>query len=138
MTQGAVPSPGRPWRWIEVDRWGHQLHCAEATWSQKAAQRPEIVLREDAIRATVHDPDAVFFDPDSTARRRRPAGQPQIVILHYVGLGRTHGRHARNFIRVVVRLEQEPSHPGLVGYVHTMLLPDGIEPRLELVWERHS
>ena len=23
------------WRWIEIDPWGHAIHCAEAVWRQK-------------------------------------------------------------------------------------------------------
>jgi len=127
----------RPIRWVEVDPWGHAVTCLEETWAQKVRQHAEIASHEQAIRETIRDPDALFYDPESTARRQHPTGAPRIWIVHYVSAGRTHGKQAGNFVRVVARWEDADGGRTRVGYVHTMLLPDGVEPRLQLAWERH-
>lgn len=133
----------RSWRWIETDPFGHRIYCAKDVWASKSDERRELISHEDAIRSTVRDPDSVFFDPASRTRPR-PGGSALATIVHYYSLGRTHGRHAGNYVSVVVKwLSGSPSNgnalarsPGIRGYVQTMYLSGRILPRLQLVWSR--
>jgi hypothetical protein len=63
-------------RWSEVDPFGHTVVCAAAVWEAKAGRRPELALHEEAIRATVREPDRLYLDWESTMRRRPGARSP--------------------------------------------------------------
>ncbi len=65
------------------------VECAEDVWEKKAQQHPEIVANEEAIRAALRRPDALYYDPDATAGLQNAGlreGQ-RGVVMRYVGLG---------------------------------------------------
>ena len=95
---------GRPQRWQERDPWGLPVECAEDVWAKKAQQHPEIVANEEAIRAALRNPDALYYDPDATAGLRN-AGLPE---GHETGYVRT------IFLtyRLPSRLQLQWSRPG--------------------------
>jgi len=123
------------WRWIEADPWGLAIHCAEGVWRAKAQQHPEIAAYEAEIRATVRGPDRVYFDPRSTAMLQ-PEGEASGVVLHYVGVNRTHGIYARSFVDVIVKVLRTPSTGAVAGYFQSAFLPRVLHPRLQLRWSR--
>jgi hypothetical protein len=125
---------GRLWRWTEVDPWGHSVSCDEPTWAKKSKQHPELVHHEAEIRATIRDPDRLYHDRLGTFSRSLNSGRNDLRIVHYVAERRAHGRQAGNFISVVVKWLNEA---GVInGYVHSMYVPDALQPRLQLMWRR--
>jgi hypothetical protein len=120
-------------RWAEVDPFGHTVVCAAAVWEAKVGRRPELALHEEAIRATVREPDRLYLDWESTTRRAS-GGAVSALIVHYVAAGRTHGRWAGNLVDVVVKWLDED---GVVrGYVQTAYLPNRPQRRLQSWWRR--
>ena len=95
--------------------------------------RTELTLHEEEIRATVRDPDRLYLDWESTARRV-VGGTVSTLIVHYVSAGRARGKWAGNLIDVVVKWLDEGGTVG--GYVQTIHLPGAIRPRLHLWWSR--
>ena len=57
---------------------------------------------------------------------------PQLKIVHYVGLGHTHGEYAGNFLVIVVKWLPEPAAGMVVGYVRTIYVARRLQSRLEL------
>ena len=121
-------------RWEEVDPWGHRVSCDEAVWADKAGRRAELSGHEAEVRATIRDPDRLYFDEASTLERAVRTGARQLAIVHYVSDHRAHGKQAGNLIVVVVKWLGEAG--GIRGYVHTAYLPDALQSRLQLLWRR--
>ena len=92
---GSAVTNGRSQRWQERDPWGLPVECAEDVWEKKAQQHPEIVANEEAIRAALRNPDALYYDPDATAGLRNaglPEGQ-RGAVMRYVGPGAVQTTH---------------------------------------------
>jgi hypothetical protein len=125
------------WRWADVDPFGRTIWCGERQWAEHVEIRPELVTHEAAVRETLRDPDAIYYDERSTAERRL-RGNPQAVMLHYVAAGRTSGRQTGNLVCVVVKLLSDPATGAVQGFVSSMYFPDTPQPRVQLVWRGPS
>ena len=134
MTAGGGVSK-KQWRWTEVDPWGHSVSCDEETWAEKAAERIELPLHEEGVRATIRDPDQVYFDAASTARRAL-LGRANVRFVHYVSTGRLSQKWTGTYLVVVVKWLAEDD--AVRGYVQTMYASNRILPRLQLFWSRQS
>ena len=112
------------------------MHCGAGQWRQKIAARAGLAEHETAVRATIRRPDRVYDDPQAMAEVRR-LGNPQARVQHCVGVGRTHGTFAGNYVVVVIKWLPEGPAGELVGYVRTAWLGDRLRlGKLELVQER--
>jgi hypothetical protein len=130
--RGAAPSGLI--RWSEWDPFGHLIVCAEDVWAHKAAQHPDIVPHEAAIRDTIRAPDEVYDDPRS-AVARRPTQGATVGIHHYYGRNRAFGRYGGKMIAVVIKWRQEPGRPD-EWYVQTAFLTERVPSRLVLLTRR--
>jgi len=99
-------------------------------WEEHVAYRPEIGDYFEAVMLTVREPDAIYFDPLTTARRMTGAR-----IYWYYRAGLTQGKYAGNYIAVVVKVVTENNHT-LHGYVESALLPNRVMKRAVLEWTR--
>jgi hypothetical protein len=102
----------------------------EDVWQEHTAYRPEILTYFDAIRVTVQNPDAIYFDPKTTARRTTGA---RIYLYYRSNL--TQGKYAGNYICVVVKVVLEPDNVQR-GYVESASLPGRTMKRAVLEWKR--
>ena len=134
VVSGAVMESDRVWRWVEVDPFGRRIYCAEDVWQAKLAKRPELGPNEEAIRAALREPDAIYYDQRSSAARL--AQGSEAAIMHYVGMCEVRVRSGEMpaLVSVVVKLLNEPSETGTVGYVQTAWVTFRILTRLQLVW----
>ena len=126
------------WRWIEIDPWGHAIHCAEAVWRQKVEgeRRDELIAHESAILEVIHDPDEVYREPVATERTRL-LGNPDAEVVHFAGYGRCHGKFVGNAIVIVVKWLPEPRLQEVVGFVRSMWIADSLRlSKLQLQWRR--
>jgi hypothetical protein len=114
-------------RWEEVDPWGTPVRCTEDVWEAKIARHPELIAHEAEIRATVSQPHWVFID---TAGRPRPSGLPRAVILHYYGVGRTHGRQEGNYLAVIVKRLAAAGGSDAEAYLESAYTTNRVLPRL--------
>jgi hypothetical protein len=119
---------------VEVDPWGQSITCTESVWAKKAAARAELVAHEEAIRATIRDPDQLYVDGESSAIRAVRSGSDKILRVHYLSEHRAHGRQAGNLLSVVVKWEGEDT--AIRGYFTTAYLPNRLQRRLQLRWRR--
>lgn len=116
--------------WTVTDPRGISVSLAEDVWQEHIAYRPEISAYFDAIRDTVQEPDAIYFDPKTTARRTTGA-----KIYLYYRSKLTQGKHAGNYVAVVVKVMFEPDNVQR-GYVESAMLPGRIMKRAVLEWKR--
>ena len=123
------------WRWTEVDPFGHTIYCAEETWRRKTAQRSGLGAHEAAVRAAIHDPQGVYFDPLSTANTRE-RGNPAALMMHYIGVTLPRGKFAGHRLSVVVKWRPEAASGRFTGYVQTAYATSRVLPRLQLHWEQ--
>ena len=122
--------PTRKLLWKVKDPRGLVVCLANDIWQEHVAYRPEIKDYLDAVALTVKDPDAIYFDPKTTALRTTGA-----QIYWYYRSGLTQGKYAGNYVAVVVKFVAENSHL-LRGYVESALLPNDIMRRLAPEWTR--
>ena len=127
---------GWPWRWQETDPHGLVIWCAEEVWARKARQHPEIVANEEAIRAALRNPEAIYYDPDATAKLQ---GSGAGVVMRYVGPGTVQSGQWRIPMSVAIAVKVLPTTGGeVVGYVRTMFLTARLQSRLQLRWSRRG
>jgi len=136
---GSAVTNGRSQRWQERDPWGLPVECAEDVWEKKAQQHPEIVANEEAIRAALRNPDALYYDPDATAGLRNaglPEGQ-RGAVMRYVGPGAVQTTHGLTPMLISIAVKVLPTPEGHeTGYVRTIFLTYRLPSRLQLQWSR--
>ena len=123
------------WRWAEVDPFGHTIYCSEETWQRKTAQRSDLAAHEAVVRAAIRDPQGIYFDSRSTVNTRK-RGNPAAVMMHYIGVGMTHGRFSGHRMSIVVKWLPEAATGRFTGYVQTAYATSRVLPRLQLHWEQ--
>ncbi|MBI3914294.1 MAG: hypothetical protein HY327_08945 [Chloroflexi bacterium] len=119
--------PARKILWTVTDPRGLTISLAEDVWRDHVNKHPEIAEYSDEIRLTAQEPDEIYFDPVSSARRKTGTS---IYSYYRRNVGR--GKYKGNFIMVVVKAIQEERH----GYVQSALVPDRIMNRLVLEWKK--
>jgi hypothetical protein len=117
-----------------VDPQGLLVRCTEDVWAVKAQKHGEVGELEEAFRRTIRAPDAVYFDPASTAQKR-PTGGAVVENLHYVSGRVTTGRYHGHLLVVVVKWRRQPD--GVTeAYVQTMHVANQVKPRMVMRWKR--
>jgi len=115
--------------WTITDPRGLTISLTEDVWREHVHKHPEIAEYFEEVRLTAQEPDEIYFDPLSTARRR--AGT--FIHLYYKRhLGR--GKYQNTLVVVVIKSLTESG--GRQGYVESALLSDRIMNRLVLEWKR--
>ena len=108
---------------------GLTISLAEDVWLDHVHKHPEIADYFDAIKFTVQEPDEIYFDPLSSARRQVGA----LIHLYYRrNLGR--GKYKDTLIVVVIKSLEEDGVRR--GFVESALLSDRVMKRLVLEWKR--
>lgn len=115
--------------WTATDPRGLTVTLVEDVWQEHVQKHPEIADYFDEIRLTVQEPDEIFFDPLSTARRRPGTA----IHLYYK---RNLGREKYRNVLIVVVIKSVEESGGKQGYVESALLSDRVMSRLVLEWKR--
>lgn len=116
--------------WTVTDPRGIIVSCAEDVWQEHVAYRPELAAHVDAVQLAVQDPDEIYLDPVSTARKTA-----ETTVHWYYKSGLTKGKFAGNFVVVIVKVVLEPDGVRR-GYVQSALLPSRVMKRLVLEWTK--
>jgi hypothetical protein len=116
--------------WTVTDPRGLTISLVEDVWQSHVAYRPELALHFDQVRLAVQDPDAIYFDPASTADKT-PGTQ---VYWYYKG-GLLSGQFSGNWVATIVKVVIE-SGAQRKGYVETAMLPRRVLKRLVLEWKK--
>jgi len=116
--------------WTVIDPRGLAISLAEDVWHSHLAYRPELAAHFKEVRLAVQDPDAIYFDPDSTADKT-----PGTLVYWYYKGGLLSGKFAGNWVAAVVKIVTESDNVQR-GYVETAMLPRRILKRLVLGWKR--
>ncbi len=116
--------------WTATDPRGITISLAEDVWLEHTSYRPEIANYLDAVRTTIEDPDTIYFDPKTTARRTTGA-----KIYLYYRSNLTWGRHTGNYVSVVVKVVLESDNVQR-GYVESAMLPGRVMKRAILEWKK--
>ena len=82
-----------------TDPRGLTISLAEDVWQSHNAYRPELALHFNEVRSAVQDPDAIYFDPASTADK--PLGTR--VYWYYKG-GLLSGKFSENWVAPMVKV----------------------------------
>jgi hypothetical protein len=115
--------------WAVTDPRGLSVSLAEDVWPDHVHKHPEIAAYFDEIKLTAQQPDEIYFDPLSSARRKPGTS---IHLYHKRKLGR--GKYKDTLIVVVVKSLEENSERQ--GFVESALLSDRIMNRLVLEWKQ--
>jgi len=116
--------------WTVTDPRGLTISLAEDVWQSHVAYRPELATYSDAIRICCQDPDAIYFDPDSTATKTLGT-----KVYWYYKSGALSGLFARNWTAAVVKVVIEQGNAPR-GYVETAMLPRRVLKRLVQEWKK--
>jgi len=116
--------------WTVTDPRGLTITLTDDVWQSHLPYRPELASHFDQIRPTAQDPDAIYFDPDSTV-----AKTPSTKVYWYYKSEPLIGKFAKHWIAVVVKVVVESSNTRQ-GYVETAMLPRRVLKRLVLEWKR--
>ena len=115
--------------WTVTDPRGLNITLTQDVWFAILAKHPDLVAFYDAVLATVQDPEAIYFDSDSTAKRATGAK----FYLYYRGgmfAGQLEGAYTAVVVKVVIEQDQDQ------GYVQTSYPSEQILPRLVLEWKK--
>lgn len=115
--------------WIVTDPRGLNVALTEDVWQSHVAYRPELESHFSQVRETVQKPDAIYFDPDSTATKT----QGTIVYWYYKG-HTLFGKFAGNWVAVNVKVVTVGE--SREGYVESAMLPSRVLRRLMLEWKK--
>jgi hypothetical protein len=115
--------------WTVTDPRGLDITLTDDVWFAILDKHPELGAFYDAVITTVREPDAIYFDPHSTALRTTGA-----KFYYYYRGGLLTGEFASAFTAVFVKIvvEQDQNQ----GYVQTSYPSREILPRLELEWKK--
>lgn len=125
-----TPLSERKILWTVTDPRGLMISLVEDVWQSHLAYRPELATHFDAVRLACLDPDAIYFDPDSTADKT-----PGTSVYWYYKGGVLSGRFAQNWVATVVKVVVEPGNIRR-AYVETAMLPRRVLKRLVLEWKK--
>jgi biotin carboxylase len=115
--------------WMVTDPRELSIVLTEDVWQSHLAYRPELAAHFDQVRIAVQDPDAIYFDPDSTA-----AKSPGTTVYWYYKGELLSGKFSGNWVAVVVKVVA--ANNLRQGYVESAMLPDRILKRLVLEWKK--
>jgi hypothetical protein len=115
--------------WTVTDPRGLTISLAKDVWLDHVYKHPEIEDYYNEIRLTAQEPDEIYFDPLSSARRQVGTS---IYSYYRRNLGR--GKYTDNLVVVVVKSVQETEEQH--GYVQSVLLSDRTMRRLVLEWKK--
>jgi hypothetical protein len=115
--------------WTVNDPRGLAISLSEDVWEDHVRKHPEIADYFEEIKLTAQEPDEIYFDPISSARRQIGTS---IYSYYRRNLGR--GRFSGNLVVVIVKSVQEASQ--WRGYVQSALLSDRVMKRLVLEWKK--
>ncbi len=116
--------------WTVSDPRGLTISLAEDVWQSHLAYRPELATHFDAVRLACQDPDAIYFDPDSTADKT-----PGTRVFWYYKGDLLTGKFAKNWVAAIVKVVIESNNMRR-GYVETAMLPRRVLKRLVLEWKK--
>ena len=125
-----LPMAERSTLWTVTDPRGLDVSLADDVWQEHVAYRPELAAYLAAVALTVQDPDAIYFDPATTAHRTTGA---RIYLYYRSGL--TKGKYADTYIAVVIKVLPHNDHAEH-GYVESAMLSNRIMRRAVLEWKR--
>lgn len=115
--------------WTVTDPRGLTITLTEDVWASHLPYRPELASHFEQFRLAAQNPDAIYFDPDSTADKA-----PNTKVYWYYKREPLSGKFAGHWIVVVVKVVVESSNTRQ-GYVETAMLPRRILKRLVLEWK---
>lgn len=115
--------------WQVTDPRGLIVILTHDVWASHVAYRPELVSHARQVRLAVQDPDAIYFDPDSTATK-----SPGTVVYWYYKSGVLAEKYQGNWVAVVVKVVSLDENQQ--GYVETAMLPSRVLKRLVLEWKK--
>lgn len=115
--------------WTVTDPRGLLISLASDVWQKILREHFEIGPYFDQVRLTAQDPDEIYFDPETTAKRA--TGAKAYV---YYKRNVTTGKYAKDMVAVAIKVVNEPS--GQQGYVSTAMITSRIFKRLVLEWKR--
>jgi hypothetical protein len=119
----------RKFLWTVTDPRGLSITLAEDVWLSHVVYRPELTEHFEWFRVAVADPDAIYFDADSTARKT-----PGTQVFWYYRTAPLPGKFKGNYVVVIVKIVLDAQ--GQRGFVESAMLPSRILNRLVLVWKR--
>lgn len=120
----------RKFLWTVTDPRGLTISLAEDVWHSHIAHRPELAAHFDEVRLAVQEPDAIYFDPDSTADKA-----PGTRVYWYYKGGLLSGKFSQNWVATIVKVVIEAGDQQR-GYVETAMLPRRVLKRLVLEWKK--
>ncbi len=115
--------------WTVTDPRGLNVTFTSDVWLAVLAKHPDFGEFFNAIATTIQEPEAIYFDPDSTPQR--PEG---IRMFLYYRSGLLSGKLADKRTAVVVKVVIEQN--GEQGYVQTAYPSERILPRLVRQWKK--
>ena len=116
--------------WTVIDPRGLNVVLVEDVWQTHVAYRPELAMHFDQVRLAVQDPDAIYFDPTSTAEKTAST-----QVYWYYKSGPLTGGFSRNWVAAIVKVVFEIGTERK-GYVETAMLPRRVLKRLVLEWKK--
>ncbi|MDE3091031.1 MAG: hypothetical protein KGJ80_16785, partial [Chloroflexota bacterium] len=115
----AQTTEARKTLWTVNDPRGLAISLIEDVWEDHVRKHPEIADYFEEIKLTAQEPDEIYFDPVSSARRQVGTS---IYSYYRRNLGR--GRFKGALVIVIVKSVQETSQRR--GYVQSALLSDRV------------
>lgn len=115
--------------WTVTDPRGLNITLTQDVWFAILAKHADMVAFYDAVLATVQDPEAIYFDQDTTTARATGA---RFYLYYRSGLftGKIAGTYTAVVVKVVIEQDQDR------GYVQTSYPSEHILPRLALEWKK--
>lgn len=115
--------------WSINDPRGLSITLAKDVWQEVIRKHPEMSSMLEQVRATVEQPEEIFFDPETTSQRTTGAR----IFLYYrsgIKLEQDKSKLMIAVVKVVIEIEAEK------GYVETAHLTDRKKRRAVLEWNR--
>ncbi len=116
--------------WTVTDPRGLSITLVDDVWQSHINYRPELAEHFDQVRRAVQHPDAIYFDPTSTAEKTLGA-----QVYWYYKSGLLSGKFSENWVATIVKVVFETATERK-GYVETAMLPRRILKRLVLEWTK--
>lgn len=114
--------------WTTIDPRGLSISLAEDVWLEILDKHSEMAPLLDQVRATVENPEEIFFDPETTQQR----GTDARMFLYYRGAVQVGGSRVK-WVLAVVKVVIEVGTQ--LGYVETAHLISRKKKRAVLEWK---